>query len=135
MINRFQTLSLWLVITVMGFFTAQLVLSCVLHWYSEALDELHTLEKLVAVAFQSVANRHAGETVRLDLLSPDCYNHPLYHHDVFAILSSLHRRCCKAATVYQGGLAIFAQQPKYAMQIRGAHSCDLRSFCYTIHAI
>lgn len=65
------SLSLWLVITVVGFFTVQLVITCVLQWWSEALDGLDTWEKLVAVGFQSVAIRHAGETVvSPDLLSP-----------------------------------------------------------------
>eukprot|EP00253_Pinus_taeda_P028542 PITA_28542 len=64
-------LSVWLVITVVGFFTAQLVLFCALHWHSEVLDGLNTWEKLVAAGFQSVAIRHAGETVvDPQLLSP-----------------------------------------------------------------
>lgn len=57
------SLSLWLVIAGVGFFTAQIALTCALHWSSKALDGLDTWEKLVAAGFQSVAIRHAGETV------------------------------------------------------------------------
>lgn len=57
------SLSVWLVITVVGFLTAQILLFCALQWNSEVLEGLNTWEKLVVAGFQSVAIRTAGEAV------------------------------------------------------------------------
>ncbi|KAH9321683.1 hypothetical protein KI387_016322, partial [Taxus chinensis] len=53
----------WLTFTVVGFVAVEMVLLLALHWNSEALEGLSTLEKLIGGVFQSVAIRHAGENV------------------------------------------------------------------------
>eukprot|EP01018_Ginkgo_biloba_P027714 Gb_33972 [translate_table: standard] len=63
--------SVWLMLTIVGFLTVQLITFCALHWKSEALDGLSSAQKLMVGGFQSVSTRHAGENVVIPgLLSP-----------------------------------------------------------------
>lgn len=64
LLSRFHCCQL--AITVFLLLATQFLLFCSLEWHSENLKGLHFLQKFVALLFQTVNSRHAGETV-LDL--------------------------------------------------------------------